>query len=109
MQLIDEAEANPMPDQAQLKAIRENQKRRQKQIEEKEKSTQAAAKVPETPTDDKEKEQPLRGLAPDPSTPSQSQPDPPLGPIPNYPGRSLDPRGVSSILTQRVNQNMKLL
>jgi len=26
--------------------------------------------------------------------------------IPKYPGRQLDPRGASSILTQRVHQNM---
>ena len=35
MQLIDEAEASPQPDQAQLKAIRDNQRKRQKQMEEK--------------------------------------------------------------------------
>lgn len=32
-----------------------------------------------------------------------------VGPIPQYPGRQLDPRGVASILQKRVNQNMTQL
>ena len=35
LQLIDEAEADPKPDQAQLRLIRENQRNRQRKIEEK--------------------------------------------------------------------------
>ena len=79
MKLIDEAEANPLPDQAQLRAIRENQKRRQHQLEEK--AQQEAARQ-------------IEEAAPDATSKLVER-------IPAYPGRPLATDG--SVLTSMVH------
>ena len=102
MQLIDDAEANPQPDQAQLKAIRENQRRRQQQIEEKNQLAAAKKAQEEAERIDKEKNNGLATADPDDNKVL-------LGPIPQYPGRQLDPRGISSLLTKSVHGRMTTL
>ena len=110
MQLIDEAEANPLPDKAQLEAIKANQRRRMQQIEEKnmiqarerqEREKLVTAEQVEEPEESKV----MRGLRPDMHQGEGSD----VGPIPQYPGRQLDPRGASSVLSQRINKNMSQL
>ena len=110
MQLIDEAEANPLPDKAQLKAIKENQRRRMQQIEEKNmiqaRERQEREKlVMAEQVDEPEESKVMRGLRPDSSSEDIGE----VGPIPQYPGRQLDPRGASSVLSQRINMNMTQL
>ena len=107
MQLIDEAEANPQLDEAHRRALLNNQKRRKQQIEAK---NQAQAKkqeeIEKMLLEQREEESSIegvmRGLKP------EAEQNEPEG-LPQYPGRMLDPRGASSVLSQRINQNMTQL
>ena len=46
----------------------------------------------------------MRGLRPDGAAKDEELPQYPAGPA--YPGKQLDPRGASSVLSQRINQSM---